>query len=268
MPVETLSIRGFSPFFVALAANSGLTLAVGHARGQTTTFEDYKAMSMNDLTKVALIAFGICVGGFAQAQDSTATDAPAEPATEETAAPEVGGGLSLGQEVEEDGTVAPPEDGVGSVYSAATHGDWDLRCVRAPDGSDPCQLYQLLKDQNGNAVAEISLFGLPGGKDPVAGATIIAPLETLLTENLRIQVDAAKAKAYPFTFCTREGCVSRVGLTAADVAAFKRGNKAVVTIIPAIAPDQKVTLEVSLKGFTAGYDAVIAANNAAAASGN
>ena len=37
---------------------------------------------------------------------------------------------------------------------------------------------------------------------------------------------------------------------------FKKGAKATMTIVPVAAPDQKVNLDISLKGFTAGYDAV------------
>ena len=77
---------------------------------------------------------------------------------------------------------------------------------------------------------------------------------------MTIQVDNAKAKRYPFTFCTGIGCFSRIGFTAAEVTSFKRGNAALMQIVPAGAPDQRVNLAISLTGFTAGYDAVNAAN--------
>lgn len=229
---------------------------------------------MKDLSKAATLSLVLLSAGGAWAQETAApdataqTEAPAEaPATDAPAtAP---GGLSMGQELPADGEAA---DGPGSVYVAGDFGAWQQRCVRTEDGSDPCQLYQLLKDPSGNPVAEISLFGLPKSeKGPAAGATIIAPLETLLTENMVMQVDSGKAKVYPFTFCTREGCVTRIGLTAEEVESFKRGNVAKLTIVPVVAPDQKVTLEVSLTGFTAGYEATNTANASQqqpAASGN
>ncbi len=149
---------------------------------------------------------------------------------------------------------------VGATYVRSNHDDWQLRCIRAPEGQkDPCQLYQLLKDQNGQAVAEINLFNLPEGDQLAAGATIVTPLETLLTAQVRIGVDAASPKVYPFTFCTEIGCFARVGFSAEDVAAFKRGNIAKITVVPAQAPDKTVDLTVSLKGFTAAFDAVAAA---------
>ncbi len=52
------------------------------------------------------------------------------------------------------------------------------------------------------------------------------------------------------------GCIARVGFTQAEIDGFKKGAKATLTIVPVAAPDQKVALDISLKGFTAGFDAV------------
>jgi invasion protein IalB len=185
----------------------------------------------------------------APAQDPAATATPEAPA--EGAAPAPGGDLSLGQPA--DGATGEAE--VGQPYIREEFGAWGLRCLRTEDGNDPCQLYQLLLDAEGNAVAEISLFPLPEGREAVAGATIVAPLETLLTENLTLSVDGANTRQYPFTFCNRAGCVARVGFTAAEVDQFRAGNAAQLAIVPAAAPDQQVTLDISLSGFTAGYEA-------------
>lgn len=218
-------------------------------------------MAMNDLTKALAITLTLGLGSAALAQDTTTeapattTEAPAAPATEapatEAPAP------AADAPATPDAAAAPAADGVGSVYAKATHGDWEQRCVKAPEGTtDPCQIYQLLKDSDGNAVAEIGVFPLPDGEKALAGGTISAPLETLLTENLVIQIDGGKGRVYPFSWCDRSGCVARVGFTKEDLAAFKGGNKATLTIVPVTAPDQKVNLAISLKGFTAGYDAL------------
>ncbi len=171
-----------------------------------------------------------------------------------------------------DATAATPEtaapaaapaatNGVGEPYVSETFDAWELRCVRTEDGSDPCQLYQLLKDkETAKPVAEISLLALPEGGEAVAGATVIVPLETLLTQQLNITVDKGKTKRYPFTFCADVGCVARVGFTREDIDSFKKGNVAVVSVVPVAAPDRTVDVEISLKGFTAGLDAVAKAN--------
>lgn len=192
----------------------------------------------------------LCLAMTAPSFGQEATDPAATTETTPQGDAATGTDLSLGTEV-------AGADGPGSTYVAASFESWDQRCVRAAEGGvDTCQLYQLLKDEKGNAVAEISLFGLAEGQEAAAGATVIAPLETLLTEGLLLQIDAAKPKAYPFTWCSPIGCVARIGLTAAEVEALKKGNKVTLTIVPVVAPTEKVLLDVSLAGFTAGFTAV------------
>jgi len=145
---------------------------------------------------------------------------------------------------------------VGQTYVREEHGDWQVRCVRAAEGDDPCNLYQLLRDSEGNSVAEISVFSLPPGNAAAAGATIITPLETLLTQQILLDVDGGTAKRYPFTFCNQVGCFARVGFTEDEVAAFRAGSVANMVIVPAAAPNQTVDLTISLVGFTAGLAAV------------
>jgi invasion protein IalB len=145
---------------------------------------------------------------------------------------------------------------VGQLFEREKQGDWSIRCVRVEEGEDPCDLYQLLLDPDGNAVAEISIRPLADGGEAAAGANIVAPLETLLTAGLVLSVDGSAERRYPFSFCNEGGCISRVGLTAEEVEGFRRGNSAQLTLVPAVAPDETVDLTISLSGFTAGYEAV------------
>ncbi|NDV51739.1 MULTISPECIES: invasion associated locus B family protein [unclassified Salipiger] len=189
----------------------------------------------------------------AYAQDAAQTnDAPAADQAEGTVA---AGGLSLGEDANAETPGAPGQQ--PETYVKATHGSWELQCLRAPEGSDaedPCQMYQLLQDSDGNNVAEVSLFRVANGGQVAAGGTFVVPLETLLTQKLTISVDGGQAKRYDFSFCTPVGCYARVGFTEEDVNRFKAGKGAQITIVPALAPDQKVTLDMSLSGFTAGYE--------------
>ncbi|MCR9115076.1 MAG: invasion associated locus B family protein, partial [Rhodobacteraceae bacterium] len=128
-------------------------------------------------------------------------------------------------------------------------------------GEDPCQMYQLLREDGGNPVAEFSLFKLPDNSQAAAGATVAVPLGTLLPEGLKIAVDGGTAKGYNYSFCSMTGCFARIGLTEADVNAFKAGAAATMTIVPAQAPDQTVVIKVSLDGFTAAFNEVSIAPN-------
>ncbi|WP_435258876.1 invasion associated locus B family protein [Thioclava sp. FR2] len=200
---------------------------------------------------VVSAAFAVAFAVQASAQGTAAPAAPVDGASAD--------GLSMGAEAGADGKPVA-DDGIGSTYVAAKFESWEQRCIRTEDGADPCQLYQLLRDGEGNAISEFSMFNLPAGGEAAAGATVIVPLETLLTENLLIAVDGGKPKVYPFNFCSSIGCIARIGFTADEVAQFKKGAKATITIVPVVAPDQKVNAEISLKGFTAGYDAVSKTN--------
>jgi len=204
--------------------------------------------------RAAVLAIGMGLAGLtgAAAQDST-TPPPVVV---------VPGDLSMGQEVSTipDAIATQETATVGQTYLAAPFELWEQRCVKTEDGSDPCQLYQLLRDESGGPVAELSMFDLPEGAQAAAGATVVVPLETLLTANLQISIDGGKAKIYPFTFCAQIGCISRIGFTTEEVDQFRKGAGAVMTIVPAVAPDQRVNLTISLKGFTAGFKAVVDAN--------
>ncbi len=219
-------------------------------------------MSITNLPRtIALsISLAMALAGAPMMAQETAPAAPAAETTPPTVADApTADGLSMGADANTPPVAKTQETAaVGETYTLAAFELWEQRCVKAEDGSDPCQLYQLLKDAQGNSVAEISMFPLPAGGQAAAGATVIAPLETLLTANLLLSIDGTKPKIYPFTFCAQLGCVARVGFTAGEVDQFRKGAKATMTIVPAAAPDQKVDLDVSLKGFTAGYDAVAA----------
>lgn len=175
-------------------------------------------------------------------ETGTAEAPPADPA-----APASPDDLSLG---------TPAEDGPGSVYIEASHGDWQQRCIRTEDGSNPCELFQLLRDAGGNPVAEFSIVALPPGGQAAAGATIVVPLETLLTQQLTLQIDGGEAKKYPFFWCDPIGCVARLGFTAPEVDQLKKGAQARLTIVSIAKPKEPVTAVASLKGFTAGLEAV------------
>lgn len=191
------------------------------------------------MTALALTA--LALPAFAQ-ETETDTQTPAAEAAPETQ-------LDLGQPVD-----AEPK--LGDRYSKEKIGDWDLACIKTNAETDPCSLLQILRDETGNPVAELSLFRIENGGQAAAGATVLVPLETLLPAQLTIAVDSAPGKRYNYTYCSPVGCAAQIGLTAEDIAAFKKGNVATVSLVPAPAPDQRVELKLSLKGFTAGYDAV------------
>ena len=174
---------------------------------------------------------------------ATTTDPPADPLA-----------LAMGEEDAADSKV-------GDIYVDGEFGDWEIRCIKSePPAPDLCQMYQLLLDPNDSPVAEINIFPLKAASadQPAAGATVITPLESLLTQQLGLSVDGGKVRKYPYSWCSRIGCFSRMGFSQAEIDQFRRGNAAALVIVPVAAPDQKVSLKVSLTGFTAAYNDVVA----------
>lgn len=220
--------------------------------GQTATRNSLIMAQLTAKSTLLALIMGLCapIAGFAQTTEAPA-EAPAADAPATTEGAVAADGLSLGV-TEGDGSE------IGATYIAGNFDAWEQRCIRTESGADPCQLYQLLKDEAGNSVAEITIFGLPEGTEgpAVAGSNIVVPLETLLTEGVSIRIDQGKGKTYPFSVCSGQGCIARVGLTAEEVDAMRKGAAATVSIVPFVAPDQRVALNLSLKGFTAGYAAV------------
>jgi len=226
---------------------------------------DHMPRLLSTLPLVALLGLGTALhaqddtGGDAAADAQTATEEPATTNTDDTAAETSDAQteaqaaedlLDMGRQNQEDPT-----------YIKEEYGDWQLKCFRTEAGEDPCQMYQLLTEEAGNPIAEFSLFRLPEGSKAVAGATIVVPLGTLLTEELRISVDGGPAKTYTYSFCSMVGCFARIGLTQADINGFKAGITANLQLVPAQAPDQTLNIEASLSGFTAAYDNVSIVEN-------
>ncbi|MEM7731692.1 MAG: invasion associated locus B family protein [Pseudomonadota bacterium] len=189
------------------------------------------------LSTLSLIT-GLAIGGAALAQEATEDDGATSTIDPNT-------GLDLGQSVQEDPS-----------YVKEVYDDWQLQCFRSDAEEDPCQMYQLLREEAGNPVAEFSIFKLPGDNAVVAGATVVVPLGTLLPAGLQMYVDTGAAKAYNYSFCSIIGCFARIGFTQADIDAFKGGETVFIVIAPAQAPDETVLIEASLKGFTAAFDNV------------
>lgn len=180
------------------------------------------------------------------------TDTAQAPATteSETATGETPEGLSMGEEV-----VDP--NAPGTLFVADTFDAWELRCTRVEPGQkEPCHLFQLMKDSSGNPIAEMNFLILPAGGQAVAGGTIVAPLETLLTKQVTLSVDSGSKKRYPFRFCSIIGCYAQIGFSNAEVASFKRGNEVKLSIVPAYAPDEVLVVNLSLTGFTKAYEAL------------
>jgi len=150
-----------------------------------------------------------------------------------------------------------PAAQVGQVYNVGKSGDWNVRCVKTEKPPEPCHIHQILADDAGNQVAEISFFHLPPGSQAAAGATATTPLGTLLQAGLLISIDGDEARQYPFNWCEAVGCVSRMGFTGLELEKMKKGKEAVMRVTSIMAPDKPVYLKISLTGFSEAFKKIL-----------
>jgi len=200
-------------------------------------------------------ALGLAAASPLFAQDSAApaetpaeTPAEAPEATPEAAAPATGGEAASAT------GAAPAEAGPAQPAITTTrHGDWEVGCL---EGTSNCEMQQLALDDDGNPVILARIVRLPAGSEAEGLAIFNTPLGTLLQPGLGFQIDAGERVALPFEWCVQEGCIVRLGLRSADVAAMKRGAAATLMVASIAAPDQPLALRLSLSGFTAAYESM------------
>ena len=202
------------------------------------------------MTRILSTLFALAlIAGVLPAAAQETTEAPAE--AEASEAPATEAEPAEAETAEPADAEAPVTPQPGDI-TITEHGDWEVRC----ESDVNCLMYQLLRDEQLNPVAEITLLPLPAGGDAVAGVTIVTPLGTLLTEGIQWRVDSGRVVPRAFGWCTGVGCFSRFGVSNEELAGLKRGNVTKLRIVSVSNPEQPVVLDVSLTGFTAAWDDV------------
>ena len=135
--------------------------------------------------------------------------------------------------------------------------NWTLKCIKPVNSVERCEANQIIFNQKKQPVAEISIIKLPKGQIAAAAATIIVPLETILSDGLVLAIQELEPKKYQFKFCNSLGCYSQIGLTDNEVDALKRKEKASIFLKHISSGDQQIVIPMSLDGFTKTFSNVI-----------
>ena len=135
--------------------------------------------------------------------------------------------------------------------------NWTLKCIKPVNSIERCEANQIIFNQKQQPVAEISIIKLPKDQVAVAAATIIVPLETILSEGLVLAIQELEPKRYQFKFCNSLGCYSQIGLTDDEVEALKKKEKASIVLKHISSGDQQIVIPMSLNGFTKTFSNVI-----------
>jgi len=133
-----------------------------------------------------------------------------------------------------------------------TYGAWDIRCVEGVG----CVMSQAGKGTEGNNVIEVRIRKLAGAKaqdgaNIPAAIQVATPLGVLLSAGVRIQIGSGEVRTAPYELCGPAGCVVRQPMSDKFLTELKKGSNAKVTIVAA--PDRKIELAISLKGFTKAF---------------
>ncbi len=127
---------------------------------------------------------------------------------------------------QEEPLVLPGRDEVaaGETFVAEIFRDWQIRCIRSEgdEAPDRCEMFQLLEEENGNPVAEFRISAPLIAEDgAIANATILTPLDTLLSPGLQLQIDEEEPAILPYAFCRPVGCFVQISLTEENMALFQ-----------------------------------------------
>lgn len=204
-------------------------------------------------TLLSLLLAAAAPAALAQnAAEAPATEAPA------TEAPQAEAPATEAPAAEAPAAAAPAQPAEPEVVRTV-HGDWTVICT--PDKSR-CAMEQLGRTASGESALSMQIEKLPQPQDTPNGkvsamANILTPLGVLLQEGLKLQVDSSETLGSPFFICHPRGCVVRSPISDGLLNSLKRGAKARLGYDAVIeGQPQSISVEVSLSGFTAAFDAL------------
>lgn len=147
---------------------------------------------------------------------------------------------------------APADEEVQTFQS------WDLRCGTPPGtGGRVCQMEQDVFRQGSTdqQIAKVAVGFPPGSQEP--GMLILTPLATWLPPGVGFQLDSGQEQRVPVQHCSQQGCVTEILIEAPLLKALRAGTQINLTVHDRAR--EPIKGAVSLLGFTAAYDAMIAA---------
>ncbi|MND25828.1 Invasion associated locus B (IalB) protein [compost metagenome] len=147
---------------------------------------------------------------------------------------------------------APLPGGASTLQE--TYQDWTVSCQSEKE-TTVCAIRQdQSSTQTGQRVLTAELRNIPGGK--VEGV-ILMQFGLDLVKGVALKIDEADGPQLTFSTCLPQGCLAPVSFDAKQVAALKAGTNLNVNAT-ALSPSQAVAFKISLKGYGAALDRIIA----------
>jgi len=147
----------------------------------------------------------------------------------------------------------------------ATHGDWALQCEDAQSegqngASDKpaeraCGMVQTARNEERKNIAlTLVLLRTEQQGKQTTMMRVMAPIGVFLPTGVALEIDGAAVGRVPFTRCLPQVCIAFAEASPQTLEKLKKGGKANFIIYEA--PGLGISLQLSLKGFTAGFDAL------------
>jgi invasion protein IalB len=137
-----------------------------------------------------------------------------------------------------------------------TVGDWQVRCFPV-ENTNPCDMFQeRVAQQTQQRVLTFSLAFVPSMNRHIMQVTV--PLDVALQKGVTIQTGDYKSPVMKYRMCNREGCFVQLAPDNAVIEALSRATSAMATINIADDTGKNVPLPLSLKGFSAAHDDMVA----------
>jgi invasion protein IalB len=132
-------------------------------------------------------------------------------------------------------------------------GDWRFKCSPKLIKNNICFMYQPLSDSS-RVIAEVRIRNLVDGRKAAAGVDVWMPQGTLLPAGVTMRVNGTNPKSYPISLCGASGCLSRFGITKAELASYKSSKFVTIAIRAANEPNKEIVMRMSSTGFTKAYE--------------
>ena len=136
--------------------------------------------------------------------------------------------------------------------------DWIRTCVVQPNGSQQCQIRQVILNDNAEPLATVNLFKVVDDDRFVGGAEVIVPHGVSLGDGVELQTDDSLPRRYQFTTCIQLGCYARIGVTSTEIERMKSGIQMTIVFYANVGglSDQQVKISASLIGFTSAFNSL------------
>ncbi|MEE8444471.1 MAG: invasion associated locus B family protein [Alphaproteobacteria bacterium] len=147
-----------------------------------------------------------------------------------------------------------PLPAAAQIAEGQVFGDWRARCVTPPGATrHQCSIqFRVFNKEPRRQLLNVTIGFF--GKNRAPGAVFNVPIGVYLPAGLTLSVPGAQVIRLVYDRCMPKACRAALALTTDMIAAMKKAERGDITIQDSRRKPLKLPL--SLKGFTAGYDAL------------